>query len=357
MNKINQQFAQEFDDKCRKWNSHGFLRYATEPDFYGCSLIDLIAQVEDQLKPTKVNPERKINLTENELTTHIINFFSTYMPKKAEEVKQICNKTHPLFIDADGKSHISFHKVGTSDHRSSSVGHPGENSFLSFDVFLHGDIDDLRVAAHEMSHALSSRNQHIVKDIRMGKKINMKVDWDFDGATEIESLITEKLFNRYLVKSGLYSKEDVNNYENAEINSLITEICLIRQETDVLKNLPCPVTQESLNALVKNLEKEHNTRLLHRIEAMHDDHKSSPYMFRYIVGRIISDQWAKRFDGSDKETQETMLDNFQDYLTNAHGMTYDQTCDKLLGNSFQEVAENYCLDKINDRKKENITTR
>lgn len=88
MNKINQQFTQEFDDKCRKWNSHGFLRYSTEPDFYGCSLIDLIAQVEDQLKPTKVNPERRINLTETELTTHIINFFSTYMPKKAEEVAE-----------------------------------------------------------------------------------------------------------------------------------------------------------------------------------------------------------------------------------------------------------------------------
>lgn len=357
MDRINQKYVQEFDDKCRKWRLHRFLRYATEPNFHGCSLIDLLSRVEDQLNHTRVKQERRIDLTESELTTHMINFFSIYMPKKVEEVKQICNKTHPLFIDANGNSHIFFHNAEKGELRSSAVGHQGENEFLSFDVFLHGDIRDLCVTAHEISHALSSRQQKIVKDIRAGDKINMKVDWVFDGAIEIESLITEKLFNRYLIKSGLYSKKDVSNYENGQINSLITEISLIRQETDVLKKLSWPVTKESLNILVKNLKKEHNTELLDRIEVMHNDRKASPYMFRYVVGRIVSDQWAKRFDCSDKETQEQMLDNFQDYLINAQGMTYEQTCDKLLGNNFRKVTENYIADKVTEKNQENIIAR
>ena len=48
--KITKQYAQEFDYKCACADSHGFLRFITNPNAENISLLDLIAKVEDVIK-------------------------------------------------------------------------------------------------------------------------------------------------------------------------------------------------------------------------------------------------------------------------------------------------------------------
>lgn len=360
---ISKQYATEFEDKCARNNAHGFLRFVTEPDYNNISLLDLMAQTENVLRFQKTQPPKQLALNEQDIKAHMNSFFSQYMPKKVEEVRQILDRTNPYFIDRDGGCHINFIPVSAGDAHTSSVGHFGTRSFLEFNVYLHSSIDDLTLTAHELSHAVSSHHKHLIDLIRGGAQYSeiekyTKKNFDRDCSCEIESHITEKLFNKYLVEKGLYSKEDLDNYEALQQCSLISEINLIREESDILKQLPCPVTQESLSTLVENLQNNHNDRLIKRIEKMHDNNRSSSYMFRYVVGRIVADRWIKNFDKCEnQEKQKEMLDNFQDYLDNTHSSNLDNACENLLGQNFNCTVEDYVVDKINNKKLDNSRSR
>lgn len=83
---------------------------------------------------------------------------------------------------------------------------------------------------------------------------------------------------------------------------------------------------------------------------MHDDSKSSMLMFRYFVGRIVANQWLKRFDGALTQSKQQMLNEFQDYLNQTHNLTLDSACTTLLNNDFSAIVEDYVLDKVNERK-------
>lgn len=355
--KITKKYAQEFDKKCARTDSHGFLRFLTEPDVHNVSLLDLIAQVEDVIKFKPATHDIDIKLDEQTISKCMQKFYSQYMPQKVEQVKQILDKTHPYFIDRDGGSHVCFIPVKQGDSRSSNVGHSGRKSFLEFNVYIHNSLDDLRTTAHELSHALSSHHQHIIEMLRSNAPMS-EVDkfthkgFESDCIGEIESHITERLFNRFLVESGLYTKKDLENYENQQQASLLSEINLIREERDIIKNLSCPVSYESLDKLVKNLQQNHNDKLLERVEKMHDDNKSSGKMFRYVVGRIVADQWIKKFDAQDEQSQKNMLDNFQRFLDKTAELDLDSACESLLDQNFSSVVEDYIMDKINEKKKE-----
>lgn len=354
--KITEKYAQEFDEKCARSDSHGFLRFLTEPDEHNVSLLDLIAQVEDVIKFNPSERDTDFELNEQTISNCMNKFFSRYMPQKADQVKQILNKTHPYFIDRDGGTHVNFIPAKAGDSHSSNVGHSGRRSFLEFNVYMHNSLEDLRTTAHELSHALSSHHQHLIEMLRSGASME-EIDkfthkgFENDCVGEVESHITERLFNRFLVKEGLYTKKDLENYENGQQASLLSEINLIREERDIIKNLSCPVSYESLDKLVKNLQQNHNDRLLERVEKMHDDPKSSGYMFRYVVGRIVADQWMKKFDKVDKQTQKNMLDNFQQFLDKTAELDLNGACENLLDQNFPCVVEDYVMDKVNEKKK------
>lgn len=353
---ITKQYAQEFDHKCEKSEAHEFLRFITKTDSNNISLLDLIAQVGDLLKFKPTKPDREIDLNEQKISNCMNEFFSLYMPQKAEQVKQILNKTHPYFVDKDGGTHVNFISVKQGDPHLSNVRHSGRNSFLEFSVYTHNSLEDLRTTAHELSHAISSHNCQLIDLLRsnvpqqeIDKYTQKNLEKDCIG--EIESLITEKLFNRFLVKKGLYSKEDLLNYESKQEVSLINEINLIREEKDVVSNLTRPVTFKSLDKLVNDLQKHHQTRLLDRVQKMHDDNKCSYYMFRYVVGRIVADQWMEKFDKTqDKQSQFDMLNKFQNYLDKTHELDLNGACESLIGKNFACVVEDYVADKVNENK-------
>lgn len=354
--KITKQYAKEFDEKCAKSKSHEFLRFITEPDSNDISLLDLLAQVENTIKFKPSRLDRDFQLTEQSISNCMNEFFSLYLPKKSEQVKQILDKKHLYFTDQDGMVHVNFIPVKQGDFHSSNVGHSGRNSFLEFNVYIHNSLDDLRTTAHELSHAVSSHHQHLIEMYRSNasmQEIDKYTQKCFarDCVGEIESYIIEKLFNNFLLMKGLYSKEDLNNYENQQQASLLNEINLIREERDIIKNLSCPVSFESLDYLVGELQENNCNRLIERIEKMHNDKKCSSYMFRYVVGRVVADQWMKRFEKAhDQQTQIEMLDKFQNYLDNTHEYSLDSACENLLGHNFNCVVENYVMDKVNETK-------
>ena len=352
--KITKQYAKEFDDKCAKADSHGFLRFFTKRDANHLSLLDLIAVVEDAIKIKPTKHDRYVELNEQKIANCVNEFFSLYMPQKAEEVRQIFNRTHPYFIDQDGITHINFIHTQQGDPHSSNVGHSGRCSFLEFNVYIHNSLDDLRTTAHELTHALSSHHQHVIETLRSNvpmREIDNYAHKNFekDCVGEIESHITEKLFNKFLFQKGIYTIEDLENYENQQQACLLTEINLIREERDIIKKLSCPVSYESLKNLVAELQRNRHSRLIERIRKMHDDNKCSSYMFRYVVGRIVADQWIKRFDkAQDHQTQLDMLDKFQNYLDRTHEFNLDSACENLLGENFASIVEAYVMDKTNE---------
>lgn len=347
--KITEKYAKEFDKKCAMAKSHDFLRFLSEPDYNNISLLDLIARVENTINIKPHKSDRNFKLNKTVISSYMNEFFSLYMPEKANEIKLILNRTHPFFLDKRGKPHINFICTKKGDKRSSSVGHHGRNDFLEFNVFIHNSIDDLRTTAHELSHAISSHHQYEIQNIRANKPLKNK-NFSKDCMGEIESLLTEKLFNKYLVSKGIYTNEDLENYENQQQDGLLHDINLIREERDIIKELSCPVTFESLDKLAIKLQKQNKNRLIDRIMKMHDDKtKYSSYQFRYVVGRIVADQWIKEFDKK-YETQSVMLEKFQAYLDKTHELNLDKACEELLNKNFECVVEDYILDKVNENK-------
>ncbi len=356
--KITKQYANEFNESCAKSDAYNFLKFITKPYKDNIKVIDLISKVEKSIKPMPNNYDREFILNEQILSTYMNEFFSLYIPHKAEQVRAILDKTHPFFIDSDGGEHINFIYEGQNFSHSSNVNHRGRRSFLELNVYMHNSYDDLRTTAHEISHALSSHHQYLIKMIRSNatkSQIDKYAQKDFrkDCIIEIESLITEQLFNEFLVKKGLYTNVDLENYENGQQTSLLNEVNLIREETDIMENLSYPVTYESLNKLIHNLQKDKQDRLIDRIDKMHNDSgKHSAYMFRYVVGRVVANQWMKRFNETQsKQTKYEMLETFQNYLDRTYELTLDNACEYLLGQDFTKTVEDFIKDKNNETTK------
>lgn len=353
--KVTEQFAQEFEKKCARVDAHGFLEFMSTPNDRGVSLLDIIAKVEDSIAFDRPKEDKNIDLSQNDINNCMTEFFSKYMPQKADEVTQILNKTHPYFIDEDGQSHINFIPSSKEDNRSSNVGCAKNKSCLELNVYLKNTIGDLRGTAHEISHALSAHHQHRVDMLRandsMPKFRDTRTKFEKDCIGEIESHITENLLNRFLVSKGIYSKSDLKNYENLQQSSLLYEINLIREESDIIKQLHCPVTFEDLDGLVTYLQHNNKPRFVERVQKMHDENGNSPYMFRYVVGRIVSEEWMKKFvEAPNAQVQKDMLDNFQAYLNQTHKLDLDSACKTLLDKDFLHIAKDYVIDKTNEKQ-------
>lgn len=358
---ITEKYVQEFNERCANFHAPEFLRFITETDGNNVSYLDLIVQLENVIKLSPYKQEKKINLSTEEMTAIIEEFYSKYFPKKAHEVKQILNGTHPYFIDTNGNSTVHFEKAKPDEKRSSNVGHSGNNPYLNFNVYLKDTIEDLRTTAHELSHAISAHEMKIVDAIKekAPKKVfdRLTKDKSFssDCICEIESHIIEKLFNKFLLSIGIMNEEDIKVYENSEKISLVSEITLIREERDILKHLTFPITQESLTALVEKLYKDKNFRLIDRIKKMHDTSRNSEHMFRYVVGRVVADVWFKKYrECKTNKERRGMLESFQKYLNKTHKLNLESACEELLGLDFTSIVEDYCLGKISDIKTQNI---
>lgn len=356
---INKKYSDELKSRCEEARADSFLKFITETDENNISILDLIANVEDVLRNKRGKPFRKTNFSQDEIIHGVKCFYLHYFPKKADEVIQILDGKHEYFFDKDGKSTVRIAKANENEKVFSAVGHRGRDKFLTFDVYLRGNANDMVVMAHELAHAISAHHKEAVKSIRAGKSdkeidaITKNKTFDNDCIGEIESHIIERLFVRYLFLNGVYSKEDLNNYNNFDRCELQREINLIREEADVIKALPKNFTYEDLRALVVKFETEGRKRAGDRIGKMHDDGEAnSGRRFRYVVARIVSDCWLNEFDKQDETGKKQMLDNFQNYLDETHKLGLDGACEFLLNQNFNCTVEDYITNRIAENKKE-----
>ena len=357
--KFDTEFARRFADKCR--HSKEFLDFLTASTNGDISKLQSLAIIEDSLKTGPCKHDRDLPFDEKKWTDLVKNFFAKCMPQKAEEAKQILDKTHPYFIDENGNSHVQFIQVPKGDRRSSSVGQNGSNMYLNFDIYIHGSLDDLRTTAHETSHALSSHHQHLIQLIRSGVSKKEIEDYtrfkaDAQSVGEIESHIVEALFNQYLLSNNIYTQEDMQNYEQGARNSLQHDINVVRQESDIIRDLNGDMSEKSLNKLYTNYMRTGKKQLASRIEKIVSESNSS-HMFRYVVGRVVADRWIDKFNNSTKTEKEQMLTAFQNYLDHTHEMTVDKACQTLLGANFVSLAQDYAKSQQNQIQTENIASK
>ncbi len=349
------EFAKNLERKLEISKAAEFSKFITQKDSSNLSKLDLVKGIQKSLNFEQCKPEKELFLDEKIIAQYLNEFYSTYLPKKAPEVKLILEQKHPYFIDSDGNSHVKF-EYASKDDSGSYVGHRGRNSCLDFKVVLRDSVDDIRVTAHELAHALSSHNEKFAELCRTGEsdaEINeySKKDFERDGIVEIESLIVEGLLNRYLLAKGIYNENDLLNYKNGQVNSLLNETTLITEEQEILKVLNRPVTAENLNDLVENSSGSERNKLIERLNRMNGSSRDSSYMFRYVVGRVVADQWMREFEKADAHKQVAMLDKFQDYLDNTHTLNVDSACHAVLGLDFLQVMQNYVKNKFSTNKK------
>ena len=350
---VSKTYASEFDVRCKNSNAYVFLHFITQKSSKNVSYLDLISTLNKNITTFPTKEDKYMQLSETEIKNYMNEFFSAYFPKKAEEVKKILNKTHTYFLDSDGTNHVNFVYADPNNHRTSNVTQSGNNLFLEFNVYIHNTLEDLRVTAHELSHALSSQHKHMIDLLRSKDKNEdiegYKTTLKHSLIMEIESNITERLFNRFLVEKDVYSQKDIDNYQKKQQASLRSEINLIQEESEILKNLSQPVTSESLNNLIDNLNKNGDKNLLKRIEKMYDGQRSSEYMFKYVVGRIVADQWMKEFE-KNPDKRASMLNKFQDYLDKTFELSLDSACEILIDKNFDCALKDYIDLKQNENK-------
>ena len=346
MKEITDLYVKQLNEKCARVDAQGFLRFITHTEgWHDISILETLGEIG---KTVNIKPyhERQVTYDESQFNSLIIEFFKKYFPSKVQEVSEILDGTNPYFIDENGKSHINF--LQSEKGGKSSVGHSDHNSYLEFNVCKNGTIADLRTTAHEISHALSGHHKRLIDGIKQGAsqkeldKLTKNKGFSRDCIGEIESHIIERLFNQFLLEKGILTEQDLKDYDNLQKLSILSETNLIREESDILMRLPHPITKESLQKLTSSLKKEGQTILLERIEKMHDDDKSSPYMFRYIVGRMVADQWMKEYLKT--IYQEDKLKKFELYWDNTDKVGLNDACDHLLEIDANAVVEIYLLD-------------
>lgn len=358
-----QRMLNNFVGRYTRKDMRGFRKFMSDDGLNAPSYYEMLEDLRNALRPTPcTDHSRFINFTFDDLKKSMHAFYSKFLPRKVAETDSILNGTNPYFLDKDGNSHVYFHNVKPGDANSSSVGHRGKNDFLEFNMFLHGSLDDLVTTAHELSHAVSAHHKKCVDAIRTGESDQeieklAKRPTSLDCTGEIESYIVEGLFVRYLVEKGLATPADVEDYKNQQTQSLISDYGTIMEEREILSQLPDDFDDWHVLELIGKYDADQNNHMLKRITTMATDRKEGPRQFRYVVGRIVADQWLKRYDDADEKTKGDMLDNFQDYLDSTDTLKVDDACEMLLGQNFYSTAEDYINDKVNERKDDAIKTR
>ena len=357
-NTITDAFFYKFERKCANNHAHEFLDYITYKR-NGPTIADAINQIGFYSTPKPISSPRKINVNKEIAGDLVCEFYAKYLPQKAKQVQQIINQNHPLFLDKSTNTYQIFITDGTQQ-KVNAVSLKTDKPYLILECNVTPDVEGPRVLAHEVAHAISMHQQHRLKLVK--NNANMKEFNQYSTAFlgkdcigEIESYIIENLFNDFMLKKGLYTPEDLKQYKQEQQNSLLHETNLIREESDIIKNLPCPVTKESLENLQNNLNANSNQILSNRIQKMANEEYSSQYMFRYVVGRVVADVWIKHFTTANKATQQQMLNNFNNYLDNTHNLTLDDACQTLLDEDFVNVAQEYTT-KDNSNENQNTYT-
>ncbi len=252
------------------------------------------------------------------------NFFSKYYSKELiKDVNSILDGTNDYFIDPKTKgSQIYF------DGQKSHVSHRGNDKFLSFHVGIQSCLKDYLITAHELTHAMSSQYRVFVDRLRNNIDFNLIFNPVSDGLCEIESHIIERMYVKYLLDLGKIKDEDVTSYLDESMVSLRCEVRAIIDENGKL------------------------SKDIYGQKGDYGEKKDGAYFFRYIVGRVVADQWIKKYSAASKVNKKVMIRNYENYLKKTHEISFDDACQFLLGKDFIHVAQDFVKDLKNEQEKD-----
>lgn len=356
---ITKHTAERLDFRCELFESAKFLNFLqAKTQGQQQSYLNLIDEVYKNLRPTPFLGYSKTKKDIQDIKTNAQGFFESYLPKKAAEVKQILDGTHPLFLDKKGNTWVHItksYRPGRKDFSSSVSYIPGDN-FLRLKVYLIGNFEDYTATAHELSHSLSAIVQSYPKNAKeIEENVDSELDEAFfkkDSAGEIESLICEYLYLEYIQQTKAFSAQDVQTHKLSLDNDLYYYSRLISEEQQVVSKLNFPITQQGLTELYKSYQQQGNKNLVLRLRKMCQSgitEHNSVYVFRYFVGHIVANEWIKQYTSSTQPQKQQMLDIYQDYLDKTDTLEMEDACQMLLGKSFEKIATQY----ISDLKKQN----
>lgn len=349
-------FVQKLDKNCEKVQAHDFKNYLHDAHYGKMSAIDCLREIRKESEGfKKIYKEKLFNLSEDELIKIVKDFYKQLSPTLSQRINSILDKENPnpyykvqIITDSNDPRRKNS-RVKTSD----------DNKYIDVQIGIDGTLEGIRVATHELSHAISGRNLKTIELIKQNNNKSLKDyyhslnDPQRDCIGEIESHIIENLFMEYLLDNNIISNEDYKNFENKRHNYLLDNLDLICEEYQILDNVSCPITVDSFNHFVKKIKTpfiktDKYKSLMNRCKFMAERKEEnnthnhySKYRFRYIIGEIVSNLWFEQYSKSSKEQKQEMIKNFEAYLSKTDTSTLDSACHQLVGLGIGDTFEEY----------------
>lgn len=346
-------YVKNLDKNCAIVDAHGFNSFINHK-IDGKSIMDNLKIIQSLLEIEKLK-NIKFDKSYSEQINIVKEFYKTYFPSISETIDSIIDNKNP--------DYNVVLQLGKSVH--SSVGHSGFATKLNFVVGLDGSLEGMITLVHELSHAISAHHTETIsqtkainsKDLSNQEKNELiakfnefckhKSDFDIDCIGEIESHIVENLFVQYLLDKKIISQENYDTYFLSRKISLNNNLNLIFEENEIISNLPCPITYESVLKFIQNKHNEHSSNfknIINRLKIMSErDEKSgkhSKYMYRYVVGEIVSSVWFDKYLTNLKNKKE-MLDKFISYLSNTDKLNINSASEFLINEDFMNCINDY----------------
>ena len=349
-------FVQRLNEKCGQVKAHGFNDYLKNSRYGGISPIDQLRKIRKETEDfKKYDKEKSLKISQEELLQIVKDFYKQLTPELSQKVDSILDKENP---NPNYKIELI---TDPNDERfgRSFAEHSGNNAYIYVQISLNGTVEGLRIATHEMSHAISGHN---TKKIELVKELDENKFMDYihsigkysrDCIGEIESHIIEYLFMEYLVDREIISNDDFKNFETIRHNSFLDNINLIREEYDILSHVNCPITVNDFEHFVKKINTPifktnrfksvmNRSKFMAERNQKNNTHNAySQYRYRYVIGEIVSTLWYESYCQSSKEEKQEMIDGFVDYLSQTDSLELDGACDKLLGLKIGETFASY----------------
>lgn len=222
------------------------------------------------------------------------------------------------------------------DEHEPFCGKSGNNSVgvRDFGLILtlnpENNLSGLATIAHEYGHLLSQSSRE--------KRGNPKADC----LAEIESLFMELVFVDWVEKNGKISQNQINQYWLYTNNCLANYCRELMTENEVICRLGGEISKSRFKHVAKDIKGHKNEQelLCKMINVADDGQKvTGPYVFRYVVGEIIS---LTLFEEYKQNPQETMQ-KFDDYLRcRCEISSLDEAGEMLLGRNYESKIMN-CL--------------
>ncbi len=368
---------ESFNEETRRLDALNYNIFLNDKTFNGYSIVDMIYKMQHYVHSKKFNKINK-RLTNESSINLVLEFYDKIGLK--EKLEKILTGKHPTFTTIISKN-----------SEESYVGHTGHDKTITFSVGEMGTYNGISILVHESAHALNgfytkfanllNKYNKMVKTFGENSKEAKDVDTSIlnhinnskhplnDCITEIDSHIAEMLFLEYAVDKNLISPEDKQVYNQMNINSLKNNIVQTILDDHIYYNIR-KIKEESNNKFneitegeyfklkEKLLSQKHGQDFIERLNFISKCKSSNikqyncKHKLRYVVATIFSYVWIDKYNQSNKQEKQKMLQNYKSFLLKIDKLDLDNSLSLLLPNETYESTINKFAKIINPKTQE-----